>query len=246
MIDLHCHILPAFDDGARSMQETLQMLHAARSAGITRIISTSHYAPEKLEKWQKLVQEITPLAAENGIEFSGSFEYDFSRLPDGHCNLPPLVPPVNETRYLLMDFFQPVSPELVKRKLQQLINDNIKFIIAHPERLFTVQEVEKLQSGMERNIFFQLNAGSITGRYGKFAKKNVRDLILGNYCSFLASDAHRPGHYQSCIEAQKWVLKYCGKEACHFWFEGNQKALLQGKTPTPVPVNISWIKRLFW
>ena len=38
MRDLHCHILPGVDDGARDLQESLAMLQAAQNAGITSIV----------------------------------------------------------------------------------------------------------------------------------------------------------------------------------------------------------------
>ena len=42
MRDLHCHILPGVDDGARNLDESLAMLEAAKAAGITSIVCTPH------------------------------------------------------------------------------------------------------------------------------------------------------------------------------------------------------------
>ena len=46
MIDLHCHILPGVDDGAKNLEESLEMARIAKEQGIKKIISTSHYHPE--------------------------------------------------------------------------------------------------------------------------------------------------------------------------------------------------------
>lgn len=46
MIDLHCHILPGVDDGAKNLEESLEMARIAESEGIKKIINTSHYHPE--------------------------------------------------------------------------------------------------------------------------------------------------------------------------------------------------------
>ena len=42
MRDIHCHILPGVDDGARNLDESLAMLAAAKAAGVTSIVCTPH------------------------------------------------------------------------------------------------------------------------------------------------------------------------------------------------------------
>lgn len=42
-IDMHCHILPEVDDGAESIEETVQMLQIAYQEGIRCIIATPHH-----------------------------------------------------------------------------------------------------------------------------------------------------------------------------------------------------------
>ena len=43
MIDIHAHILPLIDDGARSEIESLHLLKQAKDSGVTAIILTPHY-----------------------------------------------------------------------------------------------------------------------------------------------------------------------------------------------------------
>lgn len=41
--DIHSRILPGIDDGSRSMEQTVRMLHMASAENITTIIATPHY-----------------------------------------------------------------------------------------------------------------------------------------------------------------------------------------------------------
>ena len=57
MIDIHCHILPAIDDGSPNLKETKEMLSLAMQEGIHTIVATSHweagFGDDWMEKYQK-------------------------------------------------------------------------------------------------------------------------------------------------------------------------------------------------
>ena len=54
MIDIHAHILPSIDDGARNASETFDMIREAEKNGITEIIATSHYVKDKYDLNKKI------------------------------------------------------------------------------------------------------------------------------------------------------------------------------------------------
>jgi protein-tyrosine phosphatase len=43
MIDIHCHLLPSIDDGAKDLETSLDMLRIAEGDGIKKIIATPHF-----------------------------------------------------------------------------------------------------------------------------------------------------------------------------------------------------------
>ena len=63
MIDIHAHILPSIDDGARNASETFDMIREAEKNGITEIIATSHYVKDKYDlnkENRKLIVYLSP------------------------------------------------------------------------------------------------------------------------------------------------------------------------------------------
>lgn len=82
MIDIHSHIIPSIDDGAKSIYETLEMLKEAEKSGFTDVIATSHYVENYYEvdeiQRQKSIDSINSKLKENDINIkvhSGSEIY---------------------------------------------------------------------------------------------------------------------------------------------------------------------------
>ena len=109
MIDLHCHILPGIDDGAKDIEETLEMARIAVSEGIKHIICTPHYIQysDYYNKSQvfDLVEAVNKKLAEESIELTLSAGHEVYLTPD----LPKLVQEgevstLNNTQYILIEF----------------------------------------------------------------------------------------------------------------------------------------------
>lgn len=57
MIDIHCHIVPNIDDGAKSLDDALEMAKIAYGEGIRKIVNTSHYHPNfEYKKGEELLK----------------------------------------------------------------------------------------------------------------------------------------------------------------------------------------------
>ena len=76
MIDIHTHIIPNIDDGAKTMEETHAMLEKAKSAGFTDIIATSHYMENQYEvehiKRQSVVEALNRVMLEKRAKSQNS------------------------------------------------------------------------------------------------------------------------------------------------------------------------------
>jgi len=114
MIDMHSHILPNIDDGARSIEETLNLMKEAEEAGFEAIISTSHYMEgyyetDTLERevWIKLIYEKLQQDSELKLYLGNEIflsENIISLLEQGKAST------INDTSYVLFEMPLNVEP----------------------------------------------------------------------------------------------------------------------------------------
>lgn len=236
MIDMHSHILPAIDDGSRSIEESIKMIKEAKEAGFTAIVSTSHYIEENYNsskhEREELIKEINQrLEAENvDIKIYNGAEAYVS------TNLDELIkkkelPTINESKYLLMEL--PMHSEIIylDNIIYNLKTNGIVPIIAHPERYSYVQKNPKmLKDFINKGVFFQSNYGSIIGRYGKDAEKTLKKLLKDNMIHFLGTDTHRSGSvYTQMDKIVKRLEKLIGKEKLELLSKTNPQKCLENK-----------------
>lgn len=199
MIDLHCHILPGVDDGAKSWDEALEMARIAEADGIKTIVSTPHFFSEGGFKTGRQLQEVhqafqTELKKANiNIEVVlGNEAYITPDLVKKVIDQEVFT--IHNSRYLLIEFpFQGI-PLYTAEVLYELRLRGITPIIAHPERYIQVQEDPMvLYSFIQQGALAQLNGGSLLGKYGPKAQKLSEILLKHKMVHFLGSDGHSIG-----------------------------------------------------
>jgi len=193
MIDFHSHILPNIDDGAKSLEQTLNIIKEAKDVGFSQIISTSHYLEgyyeSDVEERKELLQKINSYIQEIQIHL-GSEIYITNNIPE--LIQENKASTINNTKYVLFELPMNSKPFNAKEIVYRLIEKGYVPIIAHPERYSYVQEdIEYVEELAEMGTLFQSNYGSIIGLYGKKEKKTVKKLLKNNFVHFLGSDVHR-------------------------------------------------------
>jgi protein-tyrosine phosphatase len=227
MIDIHSHILHGIDDGARSFEKSIEMLNAAKQDGITSIITTPHYSSGIYGKMLERLEKLRPEAAKLDIELHPGCEYDFSSL----SRLESLISVGNDNKYVLIDFCSSFLSPMTKNFLFEWQSRGYTIIIAHPERLFSKSEIPVLKDFVESDIYFQLNAGSFRGDYGRGAKRMAKLLLKNGLCHFIGSDAHSIRNYNGQIPyCRKHITKRYGADMEKVIFEKNPSRLLAGNT----------------
>lgn len=197
MIDFHSHILPNVDDGAKSVEETFNLIKEARKVGFDGIISTSHY----IENYYEVgVEErsiwiygiLNALKKENiNVEIFLGNEAYFSENLNDLINKKRITT-INRSRYLLMEFSMNVMPMNIYDVIYDLIENGYIPILAHPERYSFVHKNPNLIVDLiDAGVLMQCNYGSIIGQYGDKAKIIVRKLLENDMVHFLGTDVHR-------------------------------------------------------
>lgn len=236
MIDFHTHILPNIDDGARSIEETIELVKEAQKVGFEAIISTSHYmegyyetnAPER-EVWiqvidQKIREENIKMKLYLGNEIYLS-ENLIQLLEEGRACT------INDTSYVLFEMPLNVEPLNLYNVIYEMMQYKLVPILAHPERYsFVQQSPELIGELIEKGVLMQCNYASIEGYYGKRAKIIVKKLLQNNMVHFLGSDVHRPQTiYPNMPQILQKLTGIIGKEKLEELTTTNPKLALQNK-----------------
>ncbi|MDD5698831.1 MAG: hypothetical protein PHH77_09475 [Victivallaceae bacterium] len=231
MIDIHSHLLHGIDDGARSFAASVKMLELAARDGVTAIIATPHFSPGISEKMQQRIDELRPEAAKFNIELFSGCEYTFSDLDRQEK----LITLGEKEVFVLVDFCSSFVSPLTRQFLFDWQVKGHQIILAHPERLFCSRDLPLLKDLADANIFFQLNAGSLRGDYGRGVRRFVKTLIKKGLCHFIASDAHSVQNYAGQLpDFRKYISKRFGSELEKVFFEENPERMLAGKLPISV------------
>ncbi len=204
-IDIHCHILPGIDDGARDFEESRKMLSAARDNGIRAIVATPHVRRRSFdfELANERFEELKRYAADVGIELFQGYEVNYEALVEFEFeNLDKLS--LGNSKYFLLEFGNfslPPNWEIIIRKIQEA---GKKVIIAHPERYAFIQHNIKLARKMvEMGCRLQCDAYvfdlNMFSREKRIAEKMVNEGLV----TWLATDAHTPGHYEGYREVME-------------------------------------------
>ena len=198
MIDIHAHILPGVDDGARDFDTAVLMAQMASEAGVTDIIATPHanqrsryenYVSEELDNRLMILDAAlrhakVDLRVHPGMEVFGT--------PD----LPKLlragrVRTLCGSRYLLVEFAFREDPFFMEHLLRQLRAEGVEPIVAHPERYYALQDMpEILHDWALDGVWMQVNKGSLTGAFGSAARHTAHRMLAHDLAIAVASDAH--------------------------------------------------------
>jgi protein-tyrosine phosphatase len=197
MIDLHCHILPGLDDGPKTWEESLQMARIACEDGITTLVATPHFWPQKYEPTKKEIldktSELNRLLTEEKIDVQilpGASIHLHEGLIEGVRRGDLLT--LNDTgKYVLLEIPYESVPNMTAL-LFRLELAGIKPILARPERNQEIQKSPSLLEGLcRRGCLLQTTASSFLGTFGDKAKLCARTLLWEKEAMlFVATDAH--------------------------------------------------------
>lgn len=196
MIDIHCHILPGVDDGAKHMSETLSMAKKAVEEGIDTIIATPHHKNGKYENSKaEIIQSVKDVNEElqkEGIHLSilpGQEPAIRGELIEDYENGKILT--LAETKYVFIELPSGYVPGYTEKLLYDVQMKGLIPIIVHPERnAGFIERPELLYQLIKNGALSQVTAASVTGHFGKKIKSFTHQLIEANLTHFVASDAH--------------------------------------------------------
>jgi len=229
MIDIHCHLAYGVDDGSPTPEESLRMLEEAQKAGISVIIATPHLKDEifRLEAFNKNLDWLSFKARDFNISILSGYEVLICS--DVHALAEELtVITLNRSEYLLFEFPFSSLPVYGMDFVYRLRLDGIVPVIAHPERndIFA-GNIKLLYEYRTLGCMIQVDAGSISGKFGRKVKKCAKRLLKMDMVDFIASDAHSAFDYKKWyIRAYKRTIRWIGREKAYSLFNDNALQIL--------------------
>ncbi len=251
MIDIHSHILPGLDDGARHQEEALSMLRMAASAGTTDIVATPH-ANEEF-RFDPLVaeQRIAELQRASGGIPRIHYGCELHLTPEniaGALHFPARYS-IARRGYLLVEFSDFLIPKTTGEILERLIESGMRPILAHPERNPILRgRLGDLASWVERGCLVQVTAQSLAGSFGRAAKANSEELMRRGLVHLLASDGHDTKHRPPVLDTAWQALEHSfGRPTAQRLLVENPQAVLEGEPiDAAIPANRGKSRFAFW
>lgn len=201
-IDIHSHLLPGIDDGARTFEDTLRLTQALQGFGVSQFITTPHiiqYVWDNTHDQILSKKETTVLELEKNkitIPFSAAAEYlmddQFVQLFQSHELL------TLKDNYVLVEMSYINAPIQLYSILFDLQVAGYIPVLAHPERyLFYHNNFSEYEKLKRAGCLFQLNLLSVVGYYGAEITKIAEQLLAKGLYTYVGSDVHHDNHIAS-------------------------------------------------
>ena len=201
-VDIHSHLLPGIDDGAKDMDTSIALLLKMASYGIKNFITTPHVLGSVYPNSSEVIkQQLAAVKKElekreiKGISIQAAAEYmldgEFSALLDQKDIL------VLKDNYILVEMSYFSAPINLYELLFEIQLKGYKPVLAHPERYnFYHTDFKSYYKLKQAGCLFQLNLLSLTDQYGKGVQKTSEKLLKENLYDFVGTDTHHQNHLE--------------------------------------------------
>ena len=242
MIDIHSHILPEVDDGAKSWEISQEMCRMAAADGIEHMVATPH-ANERYrydrEQLQGVLERLrTMVGPRPQLSLGCDFHLSFENVQDALEH--PQKYMIENSHYLLVELSNYSIPAHVEESFTMLGSKGIMPVITHPERNPILQQTpQRVLQWVELGCAVQVTASALTGSWGSRVLRVAEWLLEREAVHVLASDAHDTKHrVPNLSAARKEVEEIYGAELARALVEDNPRAIISGQPlpyfPNPV------------
>ena len=245
MIDLHSHLLPAVDDGSRSVEQSVKVLQEMASQGVTDVCLTPHLPAARAEAGP-------PVAHGRAFQALSAAAPPVPRLHRGAEVMldRPISRPVAlarnvtlaQSRYILVEFPRLVAQDTVVNALTQVLQQGLIPLLAHPER-YSCCSPEAVRHWRALGARMQVDATTLLASQAR--GQRARQLVTEGLADILAGDNH--GDDRTVASGARFLQAQDGREQVELLAVRNPAAILEDRDLTPVPpirIRQSWMSRI--
>jgi len=236
-VDIHCHCVPAVDDGPATRQEALSLCRLLVEDGVSTVIATPHQlgrfaGSNEATRIRDAVAALNDDLKKNDIPLNV--------LPGGDVRLDERIVELLETdkiltladggKYILLELPQQVFID-IEPLLIELKSLGVQAVISHPERVpILIRHPDILSKWLKHPAYLQVTAGSILGDFGPEAQKAAWSFLERGWVSLLATDAHDLYKRKPCFRASfKELRMKMGEEVARSTCVENPARVVRGQ-----------------
>lgn len=198
MVDLHSHVLFEIDDGAQSIEASVEILKRAKDAKINKMMATPHFSIGEdvdvfIDRRNRRLEALRAAAEDHGLDIclKGGAEVYITDEIFNEDKLDKLT--MEGSNVMLAEFkYHSLRPEIFLEYVDEIQKNGVRILVAHPERYsYLMSNPRLLQALLDRDVLLQVNAISLfeesdEGDFARFLVKNELAHVIG-------SDIHNPG-----------------------------------------------------
>jgi protein-tyrosine phosphatase len=235
-VDLHCHFVAGIDDGARRVDEGVDILRGLRRIGFDWVVATPHMRPGLFDNDKARLEQayVSMQSALGGPDLPGTYlssehyfdDVVYSRLIAGEGL------PYPGGKAVLLEFYSVDFPASVDRCFAELRRRGLLPVIAHPERYQCLwSSLDALERLVDGGAAALLDTAALAGKYGSAPKRAAEAILERGLYHAACSDAHRPADVEEVAKGMQRIERRYGPEECDFLFSSGPRALLEGRLP---------------
>jgi tyrosine-protein phosphatase YwqE len=196
-VDLHSHLIPGIDDGAKTLEESIKLISELKDLGYQKLITTPHimsdYYRNKPETILAGLDAVRNELSKQNIDIiiEAAAEYYYDEYFVDMLKKKEIMTIGSD--YVLFEFSYLSAPTAAAELIFDIQTRGWKPLLAHPER-YPYFKMQQLMALKEAGCLFQMNLLSLTGHYGTATQKIAEDLLEYNMVEFLATDLHHMQH----------------------------------------------------
>lgn len=203
-VDMHSHVLPGIDDGAKTPEESIVLIKSMMEVGIKKIIATPHIMVDYYRNNATTINNaLDILKAELqqqqiDIKIEAAAEHYFDETFEGRIDRDELM--LMGGKYVLFELSFISKPPSLIPVIQKLRDKGYQPVLAHPER-YPYMTIDEFKNLRDWGCLLQLNTISLLGYYGRDTKRLAEALVDQEMVDFISSDMHHPRHAAALKDA---------------------------------------------
>ncbi|MCF6201713.1 MAG: capsular biosynthesis protein [Hydrogenimonas sp.] len=201
-VDIHSHLIPGIDDGAKTTYESIKIIKAYKDLGYKKLITTPHIMWHRYKNSSEIILEKLEYLKDSLKNYKIDIEIDAASeyyLDENFANLLKKRDVLTfGENYLLFEMSYTRAPRDLREIVLDIEAAGYKPVLAHPERyLFMHEDFDEYVSLKELDVYFQVNLNSFAGQYSKNVQKIAFKLADEGMIDFLGSDVHKLSQTQT-------------------------------------------------
>ncbi len=202
--DVHSHFIPGIDDGAQTLEQSLELIAAMHAMGYTKVITTPHVMADGFRNTPEIIlgglEKVRTALVEHGIPVTidAAAEYYLDHELERLVMARNVLTFGGDRNLLLFELPFISEPSILLPVVFSMQTQGYRPVLAHPERYtFWYQDISRMEQLKDRGVLFQLNTVALSGAYGPMARKAAERMIDLGWYELVGSDCHGLDHVRA-------------------------------------------------